>query len=69
MFLIMHNFAYFPFAKHIQNIYNSAERDKQSTCAKIAQVQQEGKRRVTRQVIYALVVSVRQSSNVNDKLN
>src|SRR5882724_1630766 len=36
--------------KHVRNIYKSAELDEQATCAKIAQVQQEGKRRVTRQV-------------------
>jgi prophage maintenance system killer protein len=36
--------------KHILNIYKSGELEEQATCAKIAQVQQEGKRRVTRQI-------------------
>lgn len=30
--------------KHIRNIYDSGELSKQTTCAKIAQVQPEGKR-------------------------
>ena len=38
--------------KHIRNIYRTAELDEKSTCAKIAQVQIEGSRRVTREVGY-----------------
>ncbi|MRJ11701.1 cell filamentation protein Fic [Ornithobacterium rhinotracheale] len=36
--------------KHLSNIYESGELDKESTCAKFAQVQTEGTRRVSRQV-------------------
>ncbi len=36
--------------KHLQNIFQEGELDKKSTCAKIAQVQTEGIRQVTRQV-------------------
>lgn len=38
--------------KHIRNIYNSKELDENSTCAKIAQVQTEGHRSVTRLITY-----------------
>ena len=38
--------------KHINNIYNTEELDKEPTCAKIAQVRQEGKRKVTRTIVY-----------------
>ena len=34
--------------KHLQNIFQEGELDKNSTCAKIAQVQAEGQRQVTR---------------------
>jgi len=47
--------------KHIKNIYASGELSEESTCAKIAQVQVEGKRRVTRNInIYNLdlIISV-----------
>jgi hypothetical protein len=36
--------------KHLQNIYKSGELEKESTCAKIAQVQIEGQRQVSRNV-------------------
>src|SRR3990167_7643729 len=36
--------------KHLQNIFQEGELDKNSTCAKIAQVQVEGERQVTRNV-------------------
>jgi hypothetical protein len=39
-------------AKHIGNVYKSLELDKLSTCAKIAQVQIEGDRRVSRKIEY-----------------
>jgi hypothetical protein len=38
--------------KHIGNVYNSFELEEISTCAKIAQVQLEGKRKVKREKIY-----------------
>ena len=38
--------------RHINNIYKLEELDRKSTCAKIAQVQTEGKRRVTRNIPY-----------------
>ncbi|AXY78171.1 cytochrome C biogenesis protein CycH [Paraflavitalea soli] len=36
--------------KHIKNIYKSTELDEQATCAKIAQVQQEGNRKINRKI-------------------
>ena len=36
--------------KHLQNIFSEGELDRDSTCAKIAQVQTEGQRKVTRDV-------------------
>jgi hypothetical protein len=36
--------------KHLQNIYNEGELDKNSTCAKFAQVQNEGDRQVKRDI-------------------
>lgn len=38
--------------KHLKNIYDSGELDKMSTCAKFAQVQQEGNRTVRRELEY-----------------
>jgi len=38
--------------KHIRNIYESGELKEESTCAKIAQVQQEGNRKVNRSINY-----------------
>lgn len=38
--------------KHLQNIYTDGELQKEATSAKIAQVQQEGNRTVTRQIEY-----------------
>lgn len=38
--------------KHLKNIYAASELDETATCAKIAQVQQEGKRRVKKDVLY-----------------
>lgn len=38
--------------KHLGNIYSSGELDETSTCAKIAQVQREGKRSVKREIVY-----------------
>lgn len=38
-------------AKHLQNIYSTGELDEAATCAKIAQVQKEGGREVTRKVL------------------
>lgn len=36
--------------RHINNIYRTEELDRESTCAKIAQVREEGKRRVERSI-------------------
>jgi len=36
--------------KHLQNIFQEGELDKNSTCAKIAQVQNEGQRQVSRDI-------------------
>ena len=36
--------------KHLQNIYSEGELDKNRTCAKMAQVQNEGNRAVTREI-------------------
>lgn len=38
--------------KHVNNIYKSEELEKDSTCAKIAQVQMEGNRTIKRHIIY-----------------
>ncbi len=38
--------------KHLQNIYETGELDEQATCAKIAQVRQEGQRKVSRQILH-----------------
>ena len=39
-------------AKHILNVYETDELEKEPTCAKIAQVRQEGNRRVKRNIVY-----------------
>jgi len=47
--------------KHIKNIYESGELSEEATCAKIAQVQMEGNRKVTRQISFYnldLIISV-----------
>ena len=47
--------------KHIKNIYESGELSETATCAKIAQVQQEGNRNVSRNINYYnldLIISV-----------
>ncbi len=38
--------------KHLRNIFQEGELDKNSTCAKIAQVQNEGNRQVSREVVF-----------------
>lgn len=38
--------------KHLKNIYETLELSKEATCAKIAQVQKEGQRNVTRSIEY-----------------
>ena len=38
--------------KHLKNIFNDAELDKERTCVKIAQVQKEGEREVIRDIEY-----------------
>ena len=48
-------------AKHIKNIFETGELTEEATCAKIAQVQKEGNRKVTRDILYYnldLIISV-----------
>ncbi|MDR1697292.1 MAG: virulence protein RhuM/Fic/DOC family protein [Rickettsiales bacterium] len=55
-------------AKHIKNIYNTGELDENSTCAKIAQVQTEGRRRVERDIeFYSLDMILSVGYRVNSK--
>jgi len=54
--------------KHISNIYKSDELEKDSTCAKIEQVQKEGKRQITRKInFYNLDVIIAVGYRVNSK--
>ena len=54
--------------KHIKNIYDTEELDEQSTCAKFAQVREEGKRSVTRKIQhYNLDVIISVGYRVNSK--
>ena len=54
--------------RHINNIYKIEELDRDSTCAKIAQVQMEGKRTVTRYVpIFNLDMIISVGYRVNAK--
>ena len=38
--------------RHIKNVYKTGELEEESTCAKIAQVREEGKRNVRREILY-----------------
>ena len=52
--------------RHINNIYKIGELDKDSTCAKIAQVRKEGKRTITRQIpLYNLDMIISVGYRVN----
>lgn len=54
--------------KHLKNIYAEGELDENSTCAKIAQVRQEGKRSVTRNLLnYNLDAILSVGYRVNSK--
>jgi len=54
--------------KHISNIYKSEELEKESTCAKIAQVQKEGNRQITRKInFYNLDLIIAVGYRVNSK--
>ena len=54
--------------KHLTNIYAEGELGKEATCAKIAQVQTEGNRQVTRQVeFYNLDAIIAVGYRVNSK--
>ena len=54
--------------KHLANIYNDEELDRQSTCAKFAQVQTEGSRKVTRLLeFYNLDMIIAVGYRVNSK--
>ena len=55
-------------SRHIKNIFNSGELDKNSTVAKIATVQKEGNREVLREVeYYNLDVIISVGYRVNSK--
>ena len=55
--------------KHLQNIFNEGELNKEATCAKIAQVQTEGERQVTRDVeFYNLDAIISVGYRVNSSL-
>ncbi|MEM6282327.1 MAG: virulence RhuM family protein, partial [Chloroflexota bacterium] len=55
-------------AKHIGNIYETGELERSSTCAKFAQVRQEGKRRVKRDIeYYNLDIIISVGYRVNSK--
>ena len=52
--------------KHISNIYQTGELEKEATCAKIAQVQKEGNREITRQIyLYNLDIIIAVGYRVN----
>ena len=51
--------------KHVNNIYKSEELEKDSTCAKIAQVQMEGNRTIKRHIIYYLDMIISVGYRVN----
>ena len=54
--------------KHLKNIYETKELNEKATCAKIAQVQQEGKRKVKRQILhYNLDAIISVGYRVNSK--
>ncbi len=54
--------------KHIRNIYKSGELDEGATCAKIAQVRNEGGRKITRNITqYNLDVIISVGYRVNSK--
>lgn len=54
--------------RHISNIYKTEELDKESTCAKFAQVQKEGNREIKRQTqYYNLDVIISVGYRVNSK--
>ena len=54
--------------KHISNIYKSEELEKKSTCAKIEQVQKEGKRQINRKInFYNLDLIIAVGYRVNSK--
>ena len=54
--------------KHLKNIYKTEELDEKATCAKIAQVRQEGKREVKRQILhYNLDAIISVGYRVNSK--
>ena len=54
--------------RHIRNIYKSEELDESSTCAKIAQVRVEGKRRIERAILtYNLDMIISVGYRVNSK--
>ena len=58
--------------KHINNVYGDEELEKESTCAKIAQVQKEGNRQVKREIDYFnldMIISIGFRTNSKKQLN
>jgi prophage maintenance system killer protein len=54
--------------KHLKNIFSTGELDEKSTCAKIPQVQYEGKREITRKIkYYNLDVIISVGYRINSK--
>lgn len=54
--------------RHIRSIYKTSELDEEATCAKIAQVQQEGERTIKRQIkIFNLDLIISVGYRVNSK--
>ncbi len=54
--------------KHIKNIFKTRELDEKQTCAKFAQVQKEGKKMVTREILhYNLDAIISVGYRVNSK--
>ena len=54
--------------KHLQNIYTTEELSEEATCAKFAQVRQEGKRKVSREILhYNLDAIISVGYRVNSK--
>ena len=55
-------------SRHINNIFKEKELDKKSTSAKIAQVQKEGNRQITRQIqFYNLDLIIAVGYRINSK--
>jgi hypothetical protein len=51
-------------SRHIKNIFSSGELDKKATVAKIATVQKEGNREVTRDIEYLTIDEIEKDDNI-----